>query len=236
MALLKLRDDTELYYKDWGSGKPVLFSHGWPLSADMWDAQMLFFASHGYRAVAFDRRGFGRSSQPWSGYDYDTFADDIAELIDHLDLKEIALVGFSMGGGDIARYVARHGSTRVSRLALISAVTPLFVKTSDHDGVDKTVFDGIKTGLIKDRPQFLDDFSALFYGTNHGVKVSQACSSKHSRSACKRRSRRRSIVSRRSLKPTSARTWQRSTSRRSWFTATTTRSCHFHSPENLQPR
>lgn len=166
MALLKLRDGTELYYKDWGSGKPVLFSHGWPLSADMWDAQMLFLASHGYRAIAFDRRGFGRSSQPWSGYDYDTFANDIAELIDHLNLKEIALVGFSMGGGDIVRYVARHGSARVSKLTLISAVTPLFVKTSDHDGVDKTVFDGIKAGLIKDRSQFLDDFSPLFYGTN----------------------------------------------------------------------
>ncbi|MBS4003866.1 MAG: alpha/beta hydrolase [Afipia sp.] len=173
MALLKLRDGTELYYKDWGSGKPVLFSHGWPLSADMWDAQMLFLASHGYRAIAFDRRGFGRSSQPWSGYDYDTFANDIAELIDHLNLKEIALVGFSMGGGDIVRYVARHGSARVSKLALISAVTPLFVKTSDHDGVDKTVFDGIKTGLVKDRPQFLDNFSPLFYGTNHGMKVSR---------------------------------------------------------------
>ncbi|TFV49649.1 alpha/beta fold hydrolase [Bradyrhizobium niftali] len=173
MALLKLRDGTELYYKDWGSGKPVLFSHGWPLSADMWDAQMLFLAERGYRTVAFDRRGFGRSSQPWTGYDYDTFADDIAELIKHLELKEVTLVGFSMGGGDIARYVARHGSARVSKFVLLSCVTPLFVKTADHDGVDKSVFDGIKAGLIKDRPQFLDDFNPLFYGTNHGMKVSQ---------------------------------------------------------------
>lgn len=173
MALLKLRDGTELYYKDWGSGKPILFSHGWPLSADMWDAQMLFFAERGYRTVAFDRRGFGRSSQPWTGYNYDTFADDIAELVKHLDLKEVTLVGFSMGGGDITRYVARHGTSRVSKFALISAVTPLFVKTADHDGVDKSFFDGIKAGLIKDRAQFLDDFNPIFYGTNHGMKVSQ---------------------------------------------------------------
>jgi non-heme chloroperoxidase len=173
MALVKLRDGTELYYKDWGNGKPVLFSHGWPLSADMWDAQMLFLAERGYRTVAFDRRGFGRSSQPWTGYDYDTFADDIAELIKHLDLKDVTLVGFSMGGGDIARYVARHGSTRVSKFVLLSCVTPLFVKTADHDGVDKSVFDGIKAGLVKDRPQFLDDFNPLFYGTNHDMKVSQ---------------------------------------------------------------
>src|SRR5437879_1972134 len=168
MALLELRDGTELYYKDWGSGEPILFSHGWPLSADMWDAQMLFFAEHGYRTVAFDRRGFGRSSQPWTGYDYNTFADDMADLVNHLDLKDVTLVGFSMGGGDIARYVARHGTSRVSKFVLISAVTPLFVRTSDHDGVDKSVFDGIKAGLVKDRPQFLDDFNPLFYGTNHG--------------------------------------------------------------------
>ncbi len=161
MALLTLRDATELYYKDWGSGKPVLFSHGWPLSADMWDAQMLFLAERGYRTVAFDRRGFGRSDQPWTGYDYDTFADDIADLVKHLDLKDVMLVGFSMGGGDITRYVARHGTSRVSKLVLLSAVTPLFVKTADHDGVDKSVFDGIRAGLVKDRPQFLDDFSPL---------------------------------------------------------------------------
>jgi len=173
MALLRLRDGTDLYFKDWGTGKPILFSHGWPLSADMWDSQMLFFASRGFRAIAFDRRGFGRSSQPWEGYDYDTFAEDIAELIKHLDLRDVTLVGFSMGGGDIARYIARHGAARVSKLALVSAVTPLFVKTADHDGVDRSVFDGIKAGLAKDRPQFLDDFSSLFYGTNHGTNVSQ---------------------------------------------------------------
>jgi len=175
MTTLTLRDGTELYYKDWGAGQPILFSHGWPLSADMWEYQMLFFASRGYRVIAFDRRGFGRSSQPWEGYDYDTFADDIGELIEKLDLKKVVLAGFSMGGGDVVRYIARKGSARVAKLALISAVTPLFMKTPDHpEGVDKTVFDGIRAGLAADRPQFLDDFSTVFYGTNReGAKVSQ---------------------------------------------------------------
>lgn len=163
MTTLTLRDGTELYYKDWGSGQPILFSHGWPLSADMWDAQMLFFAERGYRAIAFDRRGFGRSSQPWTGYDYDTFADDIAELIEALDLKDVILAGFSMGGGDVTRYIARKGSSRIAKLALISAVTPLFVKTADHpQGPDASLFAGIRAGLAADRPQFLDDFSTVF--------------------------------------------------------------------------
>ncbi|SIR08580.1 alpha/beta fold hydrolase [Pseudacidovorax sp. RU35E] len=167
MSFLTLRDGTDLYYKDWGSGQPILFSHGWPLSADMWDAQMMFFAERGYRTVAFDRRGFGRSGQPWTGYDYDTFADDISELIEALDLKDVVLVGFSMGGGDVTRYIARHGSGRVARLALVSAVTPLFVKTADHpDGPEPAMFEGLRAGLMADRPQFLDDFSAIFYGTN----------------------------------------------------------------------
>jgi non-heme chloroperoxidase len=167
MTILSLRDGTPLYYKDWGSGQPILFSHGWPLSADMWEYQMMALASQGFRTIAFDRRGFGRSSQPWTGYDYDTFADDIGELIEHLDLRDVILVGFSMGGGDVTRYLARAGSSRVSKLALISAVTPLFMKTADHPvGPDRSVFDGIKAGLQKDRAQFLDDFGALFYGTN----------------------------------------------------------------------
>ena len=175
MATLTTRDGTEIYYKDWGSGQPILFSHGWPLSADMWDAQMLFFASRGYRAIAFDRRGFGRSSQPWNGYDYDTFADDIAGLVEHLDLQNVVLAGFSMGGGDIVRYIARKGTSRIAKLALVSAVTPIFGKADDHpSGVDLSVFAGIRAGLAADRPQFLDDFSTLFYGTNRpGAKVSQ---------------------------------------------------------------
>lgn len=172
MATLKVQDGTEIYFKDWGSGQPVLFSHGWPLSADMWDRQMLFLAENGYRTVAFDRRGFGRSSQPWTGYDYDTMADDLATLINHLDLEEIVLVGFSMGGGDVSRYLTRHGSGRVKKLVLLSAVTPIFGKTADHDGPEEAVFEGIRAGIASDRAQFLDDFAAAFYGTNHGVEVS----------------------------------------------------------------
>lgn len=175
MSTITTRDGTEIYYKDWGSGQPILFSHGWPLNADMWETQMLFLASRGYRAIAFDRRGFGRSSQPWTGYDYDTFADDIAELITQLDLHKVVLAGFSMGGGDIVRYIARHGSARVAKLALISAVTPIFGKAPDYPaGVDLSVFAGIRAGITADRPQFLDDFNTIFYGTNRpGAKVSQ---------------------------------------------------------------
>lgn len=175
MPTIQTKDGTEIYYKDWGTGQPILFSHGWPLDADMWDAQMLFFASRGYRAIAFDRRGFGRSSQPWTGYNYDTFADDIAELIGQLDLQNVVLAGFSMGGGDITRYIARHGSARVAKLALISAVTPIFGMAADHPaGIDLSVFEGIRKGLAADRAQFLDDFNTVFYGTNRpGAKVSQ---------------------------------------------------------------
>lgn len=173
MSTFTTRDGVEIYFKDWGSGKPVLFSHGWPLDADMWDYQMHYLASHGYRAIAFDRRGFGRSDQPWNGYDYDTFADDIKELIEHLDLHDVTLVGFSMGGGDVSRYLARHGSARVAKLALLGAVTPLFGQKPDFpQGVDQSVFDGIREGLLKDRAQFLADFAPIFYGTNQGQEVS----------------------------------------------------------------
>jgi non-heme chloroperoxidase len=175
MSTFTTRDNVEIYYKDWGAGKPVLFSHGWPLDADMWEYQMHFLAERGYRAIAFDRRGFGRSDQPWNGYDYDTFADDIHELIVHLDLRDITLVGFSMGGGDVTRYLARHGSERVSKLALLGAVTPFLLKTPDNpDGVDKSVFDGIKQSLLEDRAQFISDFGATFYGIDHGQHVSEA--------------------------------------------------------------
>ena len=173
MSTFTTRDGVEIYFKDWGSGKPVLFSHGWPLDADMWDYQMHHLAANGYRAIAFDRRGFGRSGQPWNGYDYDTFADDIKELIEHLDLRDVTLVGFSMGGGDVSRYLARHGSARVAKLALLGAVTPLFGQKPDFpQGVDKGVFDGIRDGLLKDRAQFLADFAPVFYGTNQGQQVS----------------------------------------------------------------
>lgn len=174
MSTLKTADGTTLYFKDWGTGKPVLFSHGWPLDGDMWDSQLNFLAERGYRVIAFDRRGFGRSDQPWTGYDYDTFASDINDLITSLDLQDVTLVGFSMGGGDVARYIGRYGSSRVAGVVLLGAVTPIFGQAEDYpQGVDHSVFDGIKEGLRKDRAQFISDFAAPFYGTNAGQTVSE---------------------------------------------------------------
>ncbi len=174
MAMIKTSDGTELYYKDWGSGKPIVFSHGWPLNADMWEYQMEFLASHGLRCIAHDRRGFGRSSQPWTGGDYDTFADDLAALINALDLQDVTLVGFSMGGGEVARYIGRHGSNRVSKAALLGAVTPFLLKTADNpDGVDKSVFDGMRAGITADRAEFFNGFGKVFMGADRpGSKVS----------------------------------------------------------------
>jgi pimeloyl-ACP methyl ester carboxylesterase len=167
MPTLTVRDGAEIYYKDWGAGPVVFFSHGWPLSADMWDYQMMFLASKGFRVIAHDRRGFGRSSQPWDGYDYDTFADDIAAVLDHLDVKDVTMVGFSMGGGDVARYVTRSGGARVGKVVLTSAVTPIFGKSDDYpEGVDISVFDWIRSGLLEDRADFLDKFNPTYYGTN----------------------------------------------------------------------
>ncbi|MEZ3498437.1 alpha/beta fold hydrolase [Pantoea sp. KPR_PJ] len=174
MSTLTTADGTQIYYKDWGTGKPVLFSHGWPLDADMWDSQLNFLAERGYRVIAFDRRGFGRSDQPWNGYDYDTFASDINDLITTLDLHDVTLVGFSMGGGDVTRYIGRYGSARVAGLVLLGAVTPVFGKMADYpQGVDASVFEGIQAGLLKDRAQFISDFAVPFYGLNAGQTVSQ---------------------------------------------------------------
>jgi len=173
MSTLNTADGTQIYFKDWGTGKPVLFSHGWPLDADMWDSQLNFLAEKGYRVIAFDRRGFGRSDQPWTGYDYDTFAADINDLITHLDLQEVTLVGFSMGGGDVTRYINNYGSARVAALVLLGAVTPIFGQSESYpQGVDQSVFAGIRDGLRKDRAQFISDFAAPFYGTNAGQTVS----------------------------------------------------------------
>ncbi len=173
MSTIKMNDGMQMYYKDWGKGKPVLFSHGWPLDADMWDSQLNFLAERGYRTIAFDRRGFGRSEQPWTGYDYDTFASDINQLITQLDLQDVTLVGFSMGGGDVARYLGLYGSARVAGLVLLGAVTPMFGKSATHpQGVDLSVFEGIRDGLRQDRAQFISDFSASFYGVNAGQTVS----------------------------------------------------------------
>ena len=165
MPFIETADKTTLFYNDWGSGKPVVLIHGWPLDADMWEYQALFLAEHGLRVIAYDRRGFGRSSQPWTGYDYDTLADDLKAVMDHLDLQDATLVGFSMGGGEVARYMARHGGARVGKAVLVSAVTPFLLQTSDNpDGVPGSVFQQMTDGLRKDRPQFLATFGKAFFG------------------------------------------------------------------------
>ena len=175
MNTITTKDGTEIYYKDWGSGQSVVFSHGWPLNADAWESQMVYLASHGYRCIAHDRRGHGRSSQPWNGNEMDTFADDLSALIETLDLKGTTLVGHSMGGGEVARYIGRHGTKRVARAVLVAAVPPLMLKTAANPGgLPINVFDGIRAGVAADRSQFFKDLTTPFYGANRpGAKVSQ---------------------------------------------------------------
>ena len=176
MSAMTTKDGTHIYYKDWGLGRPVVFSHGWPLCADSWESQMLFLATRGYRCIAHDRRGHGRSGQPWSGNDMDTYADDLSELIEKLDLEGAFLIGFSAGGGEVSRYIGRHGTQRVAGVALISAVPPLMLKTSANpEGTPIEKFNEIRTGCAADRSQFYQDLAAgPFFGANRpGAKVSQ---------------------------------------------------------------
>ena len=172
---ITMKDGTQIYYKDWGSGRPVVFSHGWPLSADAWEDQMVFLASRGYRCIAHDRRGHGRSSQPWNGNDMDTYADDLAALVEGLDLTNAIHVGHSTGGGEVARYIGRHGTRRVAKAVLIGAITPLMLKTAANPGgLPIEVFDEIRASVAKDRSQFFKDLSGPFYGANRpGASVSQ---------------------------------------------------------------
>jgi non-heme chloroperoxidase len=175
MPYIKTSDNTELYYKDWGSGQPVVFSHGWPLDADAWEDQMFFLASHGYRCVAHDRRGHGRSSQPWAGQDMNTYADDLAAVVEALDLGDAIHVGHSTGGGEVARYISRHGTERVAAAVLVAAIVPLMLKTPENpEGTPIEVFDRLRSSVHADRSQFFKDLSAPFYGANRpDSKVSQ---------------------------------------------------------------
>ena len=175
MSTITTKDGTQIFYKDWGTGQPVVFSHGWPLSADAWDAQMMFLGLHGYRVLAHDRRGHGRSGQTWNGNDMDTYADDLAELLAKLDVRGAVLVGHSTGGGEVARYIGRHGTARVAKAVLLGAVPPRMLKSADNpDGVPMEALDGIRKGVLADRSQFFKDLTIPFYGYNRpGAKVSE---------------------------------------------------------------
>lgn len=175
MTTFSTTDGTEIFYKDWGSGQPIVFSHGWPLSADAWDAQLLHFAKNGYRVIAHDRRGHGRSAQPCNGNDMDRYADDLAQLMVHLDLRDSVMIGHSTGGGEVARYIGRHGNDRLAKAVLVGAVPPLMLKTADNPkGTPIEAFDDIRSGVAQNRSQFFQDLTIPFYGFNrNGVEAIQ---------------------------------------------------------------
>lgn len=175
MSTFTTKDGTTIYYKDWGTGQPIVFSHGWPLSSDAWESQMMFLAEHGYRCIAHDRRGHGRSDQPWHGNEMDTYADDLAELFEHLDLQYATMIGHSTGGGEVARFIGRHGTRHVARAILVGAVPPIMLKTEAHPkGLPMSAFDEIRAGVAKDRSQFYKDLTTPFFGANReGSQVSQ---------------------------------------------------------------
>ena len=217
MTYVTAADGAQIYCKDWGEGRPVVLSHGWPLNSDSWEAQQLFLAESGFRAIAHDRRGHGRSTQTWGGNEMDTYADDLATLIRELDLRDATLVGFSTGGGEVARYVGRHGTARVAQIVLVSSVPPFMLQTEDNPGgVPIAVFDGIRAGSLADRSQLYRELAdGPFFGNNRqGATVSQGMRDAFWRKACRPGTATPTSASRRSRPPTSAPTSTRSTCRR----------------------